>query len=161
MLVAIWGINAYNIPYTAQDWAILTVLCIFVSIGTAGVPGTATVAAATVFAAAGLPLEFIAVTLPISTIADMARTATNVTAAAVSATVVARQVDLLDDEIFDGNASLDEDEDPVGGLLPDGEEHYDSPLEAPHLRHHATAITEETADADTSSTQPPSVSTPV
>ena len=75
ILVAVWGINAYNIPYTAQDYLVLALLATVVSIGVAGVPGTATVAAATVLAAAGLPLEFIAVTLPISMIADMARTA--------------------------------------------------------------------------------------
>ncbi|MET0929446.1 MAG: dicarboxylate/amino acid:cation symporter [Aeromicrobium sp.] len=106
ILIAVWGINAYGITYTAQDWIVLALLGTVVSIGTAGVPGTATVAAATVFAAAGLPLEFIAVTLPISTIADMARTATNVTAAAVSATVVARQTGLLDDEIFEDRATF-------------------------------------------------------
>lgn len=111
ILVAVWGINAYGISYTAQDWIVLAILGTVVSIGTAGVPGTATVAAATVFAAAGLPLEFIAVTLPISTIADMARTATNVTAAAVSATVVARQTGLLDDDVFAGLAPAD---DPLG-----------------------------------------------
>lgn len=110
MLIAVWGINAYGISYTAQDWIVLAILGTVVSIGTAGVPGTATVAAATVFAAAGLPLEFIAVTLPISTIADMARTATNVTAAAVSATVVARQTGLLDDEIFEGRTTFVEDD---------------------------------------------------
>lgn len=109
MLIAIWGINAYGIPYTVQDYVVLAILGVLVSIGTAGVPGTATVAAATVFAAAGLPLEFVAVTLPISTIAGMARTATNVTAAAVSATVVARQTGLLDDEIFEGRAVFEEE----------------------------------------------------
>lgn len=108
VLIAVWGINAYGISYSVQDYLVLAFLATVVSIGTAGVPGTATVAAATVFAAAGLPLEFIAVTLPISTIADMARTATNVTAAAVSATVVARQTGLLDDEIFAGTAELQE-----------------------------------------------------
>jgi Na+/H+-dicarboxylate symporter len=125
MLVAIWGINAFNIPYTAKDYAVLTVLCVVVSVGTAGVPGTATVAAATVLAAAGLPLEFVAITLPISTIADMARTVTNVTAAAVSATVVARQTGLLDDEVFEGTASFDE-EDLLGEDGPDL-----SPLDTP------------------------------
>jgi hypothetical protein len=41
----------------------------------------------------------------------MARTATNVTAAAVSSTIVARQTGLLDDEIFAGRAEfVDEDE---------------------------------------------------
>lgn len=100
ILIAVWGINAYGISYSVQDYVVLALLGVVVSVGTAGVPGTATVAAATVLAAAGLPLEFVAVTLPISAIADMARTATNVTAAAVSATVVARQTGLLDDEVF-------------------------------------------------------------
>src|ERR1044071_4138069 len=61
---------------------------------------------ATVLSAANLPLEFVAATIPISVIADMARTATNVTAAAVSATVVARQTGPLDDEIFEGRATF-------------------------------------------------------
>jgi uncharacterized protein len=113
VLIAVWGINAYDISYSLQDYLVLAFLGVIVSIGTAGVPGTATVAAATVFAAAGLPLDFIAVTLPISTIADMARTTTNVTAAAVSATVVARQTDLLDDAIFNGDAEYAE---PTPGL---------------------------------------------
>jgi Na+/H+-dicarboxylate symporter len=106
MLIAVWGINAYGISYSVRDYLLLVVLGTVVSVGTAGVPGTATVAAATVLAAAGLPLEFIAVTLPISAIADMARTVTNVTAAAVSATIVARQTGLLDDEIFAGRAEF-------------------------------------------------------
>ncbi|MDQ8044686.1 MAG: dicarboxylate/amino acid:cation symporter [Patulibacter sp.] len=111
ILIAVWGINAYDIAYRPVDYLVLAVLGVVVSVGTAGVPGAATVAAATVLSAAGLPLEFVAVTIPISMIADMARTATNVTAAAVSATVVARQTGLLDDEIFAGRAEfVEEDE---------------------------------------------------
>lgn len=115
ILIAVWGINAYNLNYSIQDYLVLALLATIVSIGVAGVPGTATVAAATVLAAAGLPLEFIAVTLPISMIADMARTATNVTAAATSATIVARQVGLLNDDIFDGRATFDEE---TGEVIP-------------------------------------------
>ena len=111
ILIAVWGINAYGIAYSLGDYAVLAVLGVVVSIGVAGVPGAATVSAATVMSAAGLPLEFVAATIPIGVIADMARTATNVTAAAVSATVVARQTGLLDDEIFAGRAEfVDEDE---------------------------------------------------
>ena len=109
MLIAIWGINAYGLAYSASDYVLLTVLSIVVSIGVAGVPGAATVSAATVMSAAGLPLEFVAATIPIGVIADMARTATNVTAAAVSATVVARQTGMLDDEIFNGRREYVED----------------------------------------------------
>jgi len=110
MLIAVWGINAYGTPYSARDYAVLAILGAVVSIGTAGVPGAATVSAATVLSAAGLPLEFVAVTLPISTIADMARTMTNVTAAATSSTIVARQTGLLDEEIFAGRAEFVEEE---------------------------------------------------
>jgi uncharacterized protein len=105
ILIAVWGINAYGISYSVGDYVVLAALSVVVSIGTAGVPGAATVAAATVMSAANLPLEFVAATIPIGVIADMARTATNVTAAAVSATVVARQTGLLDDEIFAGRAA--------------------------------------------------------
>lgn len=108
IIIAVWGIHAYGISYSVQDYIVLAILGTIVSIGVAGVPGTATVAAATVLAAAGLPLEFIAVTLPISVIADMARTLANVTAAATSATVVAHQTGMLDRDVFNGTATPDE-----------------------------------------------------
>ncbi|MDW5598133.1 dicarboxylate/amino acid:cation symporter [Conexibacter stalactiti] len=111
IMVAVWGINAYGLSYSAGDYVVLALLAVIVSVGTAGVPGAATVAAATVLSAARLPLEFVAATIPISIIADMARTMNNVTAAAVSATVVARQTGLLDDDIFAGRTQfVDDDE---------------------------------------------------
>ena len=82
------------------DYALLALLCLLVSLGTAGVPGTATITTTTVLSAAGLPLEFLALTLPISTVADMARTMTNVTAAGVASTIVARREGRLDDAVF-------------------------------------------------------------
>jgi Na+/H+-dicarboxylate symporter len=119
ILIAVWGINAYGLQYSVGDYALLAVLGIVVSVGVAGVPGAATVSAATVLSAAGLPLEFVAATIPIGVIADMARTSTNVTAAAVSATIVARQTHLLDDEIFAGRATYVEPEVPsVAPALP-------------------------------------------
>src|SRR6185437_7438592 len=114
-------------------YAVLAALGVIVSIGVAGVPGAATVSAATVMSAAGLPLEFVAATIPIGVIADMARTATNVTAAAVSATVVARQTGLLDEEIFAGRAHfVDEDELPKPARPP-----APPPLNAPAVVYHA------------------------
>jgi len=103
LLVAVWGINATGMDYGVTDYAVLAVLCLIVSLGTAGVPGTATITTTTVLTAAGLPLEFLALTLPISTVADMARTMTNVTAAGVAATIVARKEGRLDDAVFAGD----------------------------------------------------------
>lgn len=116
ILIAVWGINAYGLQYSIGDYALLAVLGTVVSIGVAGVPGAATVSAATVLSAAGLPLEFVAATIPIGVIADMARTSTNVTAAAVSATLVARQTGLLDDEIFAGRKVFVEPTEHLAGV---------------------------------------------
>jgi sodium:dicarboxylate symporter family protein len=58
VLVAVWGSTRTG----SADYLVLAVLAVVVSIGTAGVPAAATVAAATVLSAAGLPLEFVAVT---------------------------------------------------------------------------------------------------
>lgn len=101
ILLAVYAINALGIPYGLGNYAVLVILGLLVSIGTAGVPGTATVTATTVLTAAGLPLEVVILTLPISAIADMARTTNNVTSAAVAATIVARKEGRLDDAIFD------------------------------------------------------------
>lgn len=130
ILIAVWGINAYDLAYSPADYALLAVLAIFVSIGVAGVPGAATVAAATVLSAAGLPLEFVAVTIPISIIADTARTMSNVTAAAVSATVVARQTGLLDDEIFAGRKAFVEEQPAVEASSPQPTEPFAPPVAA-------------------------------
>jgi len=101
MLLAVYTVNGLGLSYGIGDYAVLVLIALVVSLGTAGVPGTATVTATTVFAAAGLPLEVIILTLPISALVDMARTMTNVTAAAVASTVVARGEGRLDDAVFD------------------------------------------------------------
>jgi Na+/H+-dicarboxylate symporter len=133
ILIAVWGINAYGLAYSPTDYAVLVVLCLVVSVGIAGVPGAATVSAATVMSAAGLPLEFVAATIPISVIADMARTATNVTAAAVSATVVARQTGLLDDAIFEGRAHFVDDDEPARPMVVRGT--WPAPAPVPAYPH--------------------------
>lgn len=101
VLTAIYAVHGLGIEYSLQDYLILAVMALFVSLGTAGVPGTATVVTASVLAAVGLPLEVMVLTIPISAIADTGRTATNVTAAMVAATIVAQQEAQLDRQIFD------------------------------------------------------------
>lgn len=105
VLLAVFAIHALNIAYTPGQYVLLAILALAVSLGTAGVPGTATVTATAVFTAAGLPVAVIILLLPISQLADMARTATNVTGAAVSAAIVARSENQLDDAVFNGSGS--------------------------------------------------------
>lgn len=113
VLIAVFGVNALGLQWGIQDYAILVLLGVLVSVGTAGVPGTATITATTVLTAAGLPLELVAITLPVSMVADMARTLDNVTSAAVAATIVARQEGRLDDAVFDSDEDVVPDDDTV------------------------------------------------
>lgn len=100
VLVAVYGVNGLGLHYGLSDWLLLGLLSLFVSMGTAGVPGASTVVTASVLTAAGLPLELLVLVIPISAIADTGRTACNVTAAAVAATIVARQEDGLDEDLL-------------------------------------------------------------
>lgn len=90
VVLAVFAIQALQIPYSAAQYAFLIVITMVVSVGTVGVPGTATITATAVFAAAGLPVEIIVLVAPISSVVDMARTATNVVGAATAATLVAK-----------------------------------------------------------------------
>lgn len=100
ILSAIFAINVLNIEYSWLQYVSLIALTLLVSVGTVGVPGTATISTTAVFAAAGLPIEIIVLLTPISSLVDMARTATNVTAAAEASLVVASQEGLLDEEAY-------------------------------------------------------------
>jgi Na+/H+-dicarboxylate symporter len=102
ILTAIYGINGLGIHYDLKDWIILIIMGLFVSLGTAGVPGTATIVTASVLTAVGLPLEIMVLTIPISAIADTGRTATNITGAMVSSAIVARQEHDLDEDVYYG-----------------------------------------------------------
>ena len=88
-LLAVFTVHVLGLSYTPAQYLFLMVLAVVVSIGTVGVPGTATITATALFTAAGLPVEAIVLLSPISTIADMARTATNVIGAAAATTIVA------------------------------------------------------------------------
>lgn len=103
-LLAVFAINALKIDYTVYQYIFLIVLATIVSIGTVGVPGTSTITTTAIFAAAGLPIEIIVLMTPISSIVDMARTATNVTAAATSSLLVAKSENEFDIEIYNGKS---------------------------------------------------------
>lgn len=89
MLLAIFTVNALNIPFTTTKYIIMIGSSLVASMGTIGVPGTGTIMATALFASMGLPLEMILVLSPISGIADMGRTATNVHAAGSTGLMVA------------------------------------------------------------------------
>ncbi len=104
VLLSVFAVHILGLEYSAAQYAFLVVLAVVVSVGTVGVPGTATITATAVFTAAGLPVEVIVLLSPISSIVDMARTATNVVGAATAATLVAATEEgQLNHEVYDQN----------------------------------------------------------
>lgn len=100
VLAAILTGNVLGLNYGIDSYIKLVLVALLVSLGTVGVPGTATIATTAVFAAMGLPVEMVVILAPISSLADMGRTATNVTAASSAAIIVAASEDKLDKEVY-------------------------------------------------------------
>lgn len=116
IIVAVFSVNALGIEYSVWDYVALAGLCMLVSLGTAGVPGTAIITATAVLTAVGLPVEILVVLIPVSAVAGTASTMANVTAAATAATIVARRLGTLDDAVF----REDHDLDPAAARTPRG-----------------------------------------
>ncbi|MFQ9511485.1 MAG: dicarboxylate/amino acid:cation symporter [Lachnospiraceae bacterium] len=102
VLLAVFTINVLGLDYSPLQYGFIILLALVVSIGTVGVPGTATITATALFAAAGLPVEMIVLLTPISSLVDMARTATNVAGAATAAVLVAETEGVLNHDIYYG-----------------------------------------------------------
>lgn len=100
VMSALLTVNVLGISYSASNYIMLIFVALLVSLGTVGVPGTATITTTAVFAAMGLPIEMVVILSPISSLADMGRTATNVTAAASSALIVASSEGEIDREVY-------------------------------------------------------------
>ncbi|SKA91162.1 hypothetical protein SAMN05443428_1118 [Caloramator quimbayensis] len=106
-IAAVFVANVFNISLNTNDYLMIIAATTLGSIGIAGVPGTASIAATVVLSTLGLPLEGLAMLLGIDVIIDMARTATNVTGASVAALIVAASENEFDREAFN-NSKLDE-----------------------------------------------------
>lgn len=151
IIVAVFSINVLGIDYSIWDYVVLAVLCLLVSLGTAGVPGTAIITATAVLTAAGLPVEILVVLIPISAVAGTASTMANVSAAATAATIVARRQGVLDDRIFRGESTPEGDAAPgvaaATAAVPAAAVAGAAAAEAPAAATAATAVLE-TADLD-------------
>lgn len=104
-MVAVITANAYGIDLSWVHYLVIILTTTVASIGIAGVPGIATIAATVTLSAVGLPLEGIALIVGIDALVDMGRTMVNVVGTGVVATIVAKTENELDKEVF--NAKLE------------------------------------------------------
>lgn len=87
-IVCILTAQVFGIDLSVQQYFLIIVTAAIATIGTAGVPGTASIMATVVLASVGLPLQGLALVIGIDKIIDMMRTMTNVTGSGVCATIV-------------------------------------------------------------------------
>ncbi|SDC70996.1 Na+/H+-dicarboxylate symporter [Melghirimyces thermohalophilus] len=99
-IVAIFVANVFHMDLGMVDYLILVTTATLASIGTAGVPGTASIMTTVVLTGMGLPLEGMAMVLGIDALLDMGRTAVNVTGDTVASLVIADSEDEFDREAF-------------------------------------------------------------
>jgi Na+/H+-dicarboxylate symporter len=90
-IVCILTANLFNIDLSIIQYILIILTCTIATIGTAGVPGTASIMATVVLSSIGLPLEGLALVIGIDKIVDMMRTMTNVTGSGVCAVIVNRK----------------------------------------------------------------------
>lgn len=89
-IVCILTANLFHIDLSLQQYILIILTAAVATIGTAGVPGTASIMATVVLVSIGLPLEGLAFVIGIDKIIDMMRTMTNVTGGGTVALIVDR-----------------------------------------------------------------------
>lgn len=103
--------QAFGIALTPVDYITVIATATLASIGTAGVPSVGLITLSMVLSSVGLPVEGLALIMGIDRILDMARTAVNITGDAVCTTIIAKQENAFDRDLFQrdfGGISLDE-----------------------------------------------------
>lgn len=103
--------NMVGIEMNLQFYIMLLIVIVIGSIGIAGVPGTATIAATIALSGMGMGEYFplIGMVLAIDPVIDMARTMTNISGAMTSAVATDKELGLLDQDKFqDPHAQLDD-----------------------------------------------------
>lgn len=99
-ICALFVANAFGMPLTLGQQAMVVLSATLASIGTAGVPGAGTVMLGMVLAQVGLPVEGIALILGVDRILDMIRTTINITGDCACSIVIARS----EGELSEGEA---------------------------------------------------------
>ena len=87
-IVCILTANLLHIDLSMQQYILIIITSAIATIGTAGVPGTASIMATVVLVSVGLPLQGLALVIGIDKIVDMMRTMTNVTGSGAVSVIV-------------------------------------------------------------------------
>jgi Na+/H+-dicarboxylate symporter len=98
--IAVFACNLYGLELTWSNILTIVVLGIFLSIGTAGVKGSAMVMTTVSLTTLGLPLTLIPILTAIWPLIDPTNTTLNITGDLVGTATVAKKLNLMDEKIF-------------------------------------------------------------
>ncbi len=105
-VAVVFAAQAYGITLGMSDYLTVILTATLASVGTAGVPGVGLIMLSMVFTSIGLPVEAIGLIMGIDRILDMARTCVNVVGDAVCTTIVAKQENEFNVDIFESTSDL-------------------------------------------------------
>jgi len=105
-VAAIFIAQVFNVPVTMSMAATIVLTATLASIGTAGVPGAGSIMLLMVLQSVGLPPEGLGLILGVDRIFDMGRTAMNITGDAVCTTIIAKQENEFDEDVFNSEKKL-------------------------------------------------------
>lgn len=106
-IAAVFVAGVFNIHLTITHYLLLIATTTIASIGIAGVPGAATIAATVVLTSLGLPVSGLGMLLGIDVVIDMIRTMTNVVGSSVVALLVANSENEFDRDSFNNEKKED------------------------------------------------------
>lgn len=100
--VAVFALNVYGYEVTPMlVFEIVTMACLM-AVGTVGIKGAQIVISTVMLSTLGLPLDLVAVFSPLWAIVDPVNTATNVTGDVVGTVIVAKQLNMIDESVYNG-----------------------------------------------------------
>ncbi|HEY0927809.1 dicarboxylate/amino acid:cation symporter [Brevundimonas sp.] len=104
-IASIFIAQYFQIDLSLTQYVLIGLTAVLGSLGTAGVPGTSIVMLTLTLSTAGLPLEGIGYIVAIDRIIDMMRTATNVTGQMLVPVLVAKEENILNEDVYDGRVA--------------------------------------------------------
>jgi hypothetical protein len=100
-MVAVFAANAFGIDLTLSQYALIVVVSIFASLGSAAVPMGATAFTIITLTTVGLPVEAVGLVAGVDFLVDMFRTMTNVAGDLTTSVVVANSLGEFDKNAFE------------------------------------------------------------
>lgn len=106
-VVVVFAANLYGIQLTFLDYLLAVTTTILAAIGAAGVPGAGLMVMSLVLSAAGIPLEVIALIAGVDSIIGMASTTTNVVGDTITAVLVAKSENEINEDIYNDESTIE------------------------------------------------------